>query len=514
MSQVVSHSRSDGRSQSSILSMGIAALSVIFLWQTVELARISELDMDEVLAVWTARLPTSRDVIAAIWKGAEYSPPTYDLLLHGIFEVFGYSPLFARLPSLVATLCSAILVAQIVSKRLGAYPALVAFGLVLNSKLFDYAVQARPYALWAAFAMFAVWLWQREEGQPRIANALLLSAALFVCFSLHFYAFLTLGALMAMEAIQTVRLRQVRFAFWLAFLAAGIGAVLVWSPLAAHLAAFNSVDTQASSFYGLPTLENLCTYIFDLFFGARGNLILLLVAFCLISGSAVVFGSSHPASYDRDQETKTLTVIALALVTILPVGFVVAVTVTHVFSARYALGVIPGFAILMAIGVNRVSAPRTVCAGLFLTLCLLTTLRGPPPSTSLSQQAMRLLRTTPEGPVAIGDGWLFIVMYDQADPALRARLVYLTAPDGAQMGDSVNERQIERLKTIFPDLPLTKTESFVASTSSFTHLCRPGIPADFTCGWLYAHQRDPKLLVLEPGMALFKFSRDDNHASS
>src|SRR5579884_2596790 len=55
-----------------------------FLAGALRAAARNHLWMDEVLAVWAARLPSTHLVWSAVFHGSETSPPTYDLILHGL----------------------------------------------------------------------------------------------------------------------------------------------------------------------------------------------------------------------------------------------------------------------------------------------------------------------------------------------------------------------------------------------------------------------------------------------
>ena len=117
-------------------------VAATFLLTTIAKSASDHFWIDEVLAIWTARLHSPSEIISAIWNGAEFSPPTYDLFLHFLFKTFGSDRLIARLPSIIAVLRSAINLGVIVWRRLGAVLGALTFGLVLNSFLFEFAIQA------------------------------------------------------------------------------------------------------------------------------------------------------------------------------------------------------------------------------------------------------------------------------------------------------------------------------------------------------------------------------------
>ena len=140
-------------------------VAATFLLTTIAKSTSDHFWIDEVLAIWTARLHSPAEIISAIWKGAEFSPPTYDLFLHVLFNTFGSDRLVTRLPSIIAVLVSATDPGVIVWRRLGAVSGALTFGLVLNSFLFDFAIQARPYAMLMAATSLALLVWSKPRSQ-------------------------------------------------------------------------------------------------------------------------------------------------------------------------------------------------------------------------------------------------------------------------------------------------------------------------------------------------------------
>ena len=445
--------------------------------------------VDEVLAVWAARLPSAGDVTNAIWNGVEFSPPTYDLLLHGLFRLFGADPLVARAPSIVAMLVAALAIGRLVATRLGAVSGALAYGLMLTSTLFDFALQARPYALLVALGALAALLWSHASAGRRCRwQAAGLALLLFASISLHFYAVTTLGVFAVLEATWALRHKRLRWPIWLALAGTGIAA-MVWLPLMLHLAAFNAGDTAAPAFYAAPTLDHLSDHAFGLFTGGKIGA-LALFATILLGGSAMAAASVCRAPRPAALETEGAAQIALvgfALVCALPIGFAFALLATHVFSARYALLATPGAILLMVLLLARLPHGARVGSALLPLLCLLPLLRPPPADTSRS--ALALLAAAPDaGPIAVGDGNLFLELMESADPRTRARLVYLSPTPGGDPGDTSAEHQLLRLKRAFrPDLPVFDPVTFRASTPAFQALWRPTKATDGLGPWLVAN---------------------------
>ncbi|MFT4098714.1 MAG: hypothetical protein QM651_16465 [Rhodoblastus sp.] len=470
------------------------------------IASTRSLWIDEVLAVWTARLPTASDVVTAIWNGAEFSPPTYDLLLHALFQAAGSDPLTARLPSIAAVLLAAALIGSIVHRRLGDPFGALAFALILNSALFDYAIQARAYALLAALTAATLVLWAGRG--PRGANlrAAGVGVALFCAVSLHFYAIVGYAMFGLMEALRTAAYRRARPAMWIAFVVSG-AACAVWAPLIRRLASFNADDAASPDFYGAPTLSRLVEHAQALFVGANAFWLFILVALLILAAAycvARVSGRPSAPPAGAPEDVTELAIIGVGLPSALPIGFALALCATHVFSARYALAASMGACILFTLAVARGPYRNFVGYSLLGLLCVLPLLRGGP--GDLSAAGARLLKAHPsDGPIVIGDGNFFMEMMDAAEPEIRARLVYLRRPSGVKDGDTSSESQLLRLKSaVRTDLPVRDFDSFVADHRAFTVLARPGNATDALSAWFVERGWVSGASSLQPKIALLQ----------
>lgn len=470
-----------------ILLCQLATLS--YLQAALSISSSRHFWLDEVLAVWAARLPSFAAVTAAIWKGAEFSPPTYDLFLHYLFEFFGSGPLVARLPSILAVLLSAITMAIVVWRRLGPFSAAITFGVILNSCLFEFAIQARPYALVIALLSVAVLIWSTcKPGDGTRWRAASIAFLLFACVSLHFYAILAFAIFALMEGLWSIAHRRFRPAIWLALAGAPV-ASLVWLPLMLHLAAYNSGDTAGQSFYGAPTLDHFADDVVALFLGLKAFALFVIAAIILIAAANVAAyirqkaPCRSPAVINPNEAD--IAIIGFSLLAVLPLGFALALLATHVFSPRYALPSTIGAVLLFVLALRRVPYDRVISLALLAVLFVLPLLSSPP--KDVSALALDLVRRAPSGPIVVSDGLVFVELMESADLTMRSRFVHLRRPLGVSDGDGTVERQIERLHASFrPDLPIEDFSSFTEEHPSFTVLGRPGTSTDALSSWLIA----------------------------
>jgi hypothetical protein len=390
---------------------------------------------------------------------------------------------------------------------------LLVVAFLLASKWFYFALQARPYGLWMFCAMLAVWFWDGLPAARRdIGRIVGLALALSACGSLHFYAILTFGALAMMEVLETLRTRQMRLPVWAAILVAGLGTTILWGPLSQHLAQLNEHDASSASFSGAPTFANAGSHLFDLTLGSVGNLFVVLAAFLVLGASFLLTAGDEtndalrepPTSAERENRIR-VAIIGLSLICVYPAGMLLALLHTHVFAARYALTTCAGVALLCALALGGRSSTRPVCVALSITFAFASFSRTPP--DGLLRQALAMV-----GPhlgdgkkIVVGDGWLFIPMLDAADPQLRAQLVYLSAPVGSKLDDSVMESQVLRLSRIFPNVPVFPAAEFIGANPDFNLMCGPSADRDFVCRWLMQTRPAPKVLGLAPPLAFLKF---------
>jgi len=475
--------------------IGLAVVSYVlvssYILRTVSIAETRHFWIDELLAVWAARLPTSSDVISAIWQGSEYSPPTYNLFLHFLFEAFGFSPLVARLPSIIGVLLTAILIASIVWRSLGILSAVLTLGLILNSSLFNYAFQARNYGLLMMVLSTALLLWSLCKAESRNWwQAASISLLLFSSVSLHFYGIIAFAIFAVIEAIWSFTHRHLRPEIWLAFIAAA-AASTVWLPLMQHLAGFNNEDIKAPEFYGAPTLTHLTEHIQVLFYQSKAFSLFILSAVILIGSAYSAAAIFQPRDLGKPETSRApnpiqqdILIIGIALTTALPIGFALALVVTHVFSPRYALMTSIGCILLFMIALRNIPYRNAVGGFLLIPLCVLPLLHEAP--EDMSQEALRLIDNLQwPGPIAVTEGNLYMELMESADPATRSRLIYLTRPEGVTDDDSTSERLVKRVTdSMRPDFVSQAALSFMAQNHTFACLSRPSSPTDGLGVWM------------------------------
>jgi hypothetical protein len=453
--------------------------------------------MDEVLAVWAARLPTPGAIISALYHGAEFSPPTYHLFLHYLSSVLGSSYLVLRLPSVISALISGLCVFALLRRYLPLAACAFSFPFALIGVLAGFGLEIRPYSLVVACFAVALLFWDDLERSrfPTTgvcAIALLLAAAI----ALHFYAVLLIPCMALMELAWSALRHRVRISVWLAFLAAG-ASLAPWLPLMKALGKYNTGDAFGSDYYARPTLGHLSAAYTNYFiFGKKQTLFLL--ACVVLCALAAAFEYVRPqirvTSQELNEEGRRLDnlyIIGFATTAFAVIVYVFAKAVTHTFNARYCLAMALGFAILTTLAIRRTPALRLAVIPLLWVSCALafvgSSQNGFDPPSSVTATYENPLDLLPQAkqpwPIVIGEGLVYLELEEAAPANLRSRLVYVTQPRGTVSADPTNENQVLRYAKIRSDLKVVDADIFFRRNSRF-YILHTNYSTDVLTNWL------------------------------
>jgi hypothetical protein len=428
--------------------------------------------MDEVLAVWTARQPDGHAVWSALERGAEFSPPLFDLMLHGLNRLGASSPLAMRLPSILATYLAALAMGGLVRRHAGWLQAALAAAVVLSSGIFAYATQARPYACVTAAFAWALFLWDRPPRvRPDTSRFILLGLLLVTMAALHFYSLLLIAVLAEAELLRAIVHRSPPCWPVIAAIGVGAGSMILWTPMLYAAQHFSDADVWAPDYYGSPIpLRLALAYRFLI-----GWLFFPLVA--LLAAALVA---------RRPAELTELGRLSLVLCTIPVVVFFFALFISHSFSDRYTVAVSLGFALFIAWLTRQLGNWADPIALVLLAACALMGTGGDLGSTArlARRNAIALVRGAPAGlPIVTGDGLRFLEIYENSSAETARRLVYLDFRDLAS-GDPTNRHQVERWKVIRADLPVVAADAFLCATPTFLLFTDPNGGPDDAPRWL------------------------------
>lgn len=507
--------KAGGRSERAIIIGTFALLSMGYFYAAIARSTADYLRMDEVLAVSAARQSSLSGVWNAIWVGTDFSPPTYHALLHGLVATFGGADghFVWRVPSILAVYAAALCTyALLVKSQVSRSVAVLAFGIVLAFNLFDYAIQARQYALLAFGLAVALLLWSgiKDTGAGKV-QACCLWLVLTACLWLHFYGIIEVAVIGAAELLYWISRRRFRITVWMA-LGLTVPAQAALYPLASHLATFNAGDNLASGYYGKPTLGALLDAVFEVLGGSGFGSLLLVAAFLLV-GTAYFLERSklrRPAAAESIHLRRAaglsdldIIMIALCLLPVLTFGF--SLFVTGSFSPRYmaAGALLP--AIAAAAMLDRLPWRRFVALGLVPLIVGVLILRAHAPDRIANALAV-LQKPGPPGPIVVGEGLLYIELMAAADAGTRSKLVYLKRPAGAFSPDPTNENEVIRLATFHPEYQVDERAAFLEANARFNVLYRPNESTDTTTPALLDQGLLGSPVTAEHGILLFRSS--------
>lgn len=464
-------------------------MSCAYLYATISRSVADHLWMDEIFAVTAARQVSLHQVWNVIWAGTDYSPPTYHFLLHGIAKTVGDGAgrLIWRVPSIAAVYAAAwCTYIRVVRSGISRLSAVVAFGLVLSLALFEFAVQARQYALLAFCLSLALLIWSDiKDTRGDRAKAYCLWFVLAVALCLHFYGLVLVGTIAVAELIYGISRRRLRVAVWMALLLTA-PVQIAWYPLAAHLAAFNHGDALAPAFYAKPTLDRFLRAVFDVINGGTFGLLLLLCGLATFGLAHFLKRSVQRPPLGRksiSQDTffllSTIEIVMISLCLLPLTTFAFSFLVTNSFSERYITVAALFPAIATAYVLDKMELRRTIALVLIPLITGITLIQWRAPDHIAD--ALALARSaTRQVPIVVGEALLYIEVMQAADADTRANLVYLTRPEGVTSPDPTNENELIRLAPFHPEYRVSDQSAFLKSNPNFYVLQRPKKTTDTT----------------------------------
>lgn len=313
---------------------------------------------DEVLTWAVVRQPS----LSAIWhvlaRAADGQPPMFYIIERFFGHLIRNEQIAFRLPSLAAFCGTLVCVFLWVRKYSGGFVALLCATAILVSPLFDYAVEARPYALVAACIAFALFCYERADKRPW---AILLGASLMFAQSLHYYAIFPITSFGIAELVYLARTRKIRLGVWCAIALSIVPLAICWPLLKSFKAYYGQhFWSQPNSWGLLLTYYMLLRPLFPPFAGATPRTVITGALMLGVLAVALLLGLR--AYRNRTDEQPSIQVLAaIAALLALPFTIFLATTLVHGgFTERYTLPTLVGMAV--ALGYLMRSQRRAVIA--------------------------------------------------------------------------------------------------------------------------------------------------------
>jgi hypothetical protein len=411
---------------------------------------------DEILTLLEARQP---NLEAALRAGGDvdWMPPASHITFYLANKLAGSGEVGFRLPVIIGFWVFCLCLYAFARRRVNVSFALMAMLLPFASAFQMYSFEARSYAIVLGFCGIALVCWQAAvESEMRTWSLAGLAAGIAGALLFHYWAVLIYLPLAGAEAYRSIRRRGIDWPIWVAFFAGCI-------PLAVSLPfVLRSMPSWLIWRVAHPRdYIEFYQVVFRVWFAFGIPAILLLAAWFALGGWRERPAGSPPASIP---DHEWIAAVLLLLTPVAAISIALAVP-PHMFTARYAVPVIAGYALLGSFLAARFAGGR---AAIGIALALAAAAPFTYLVTFLDRfqdpflQAPGLDRALQNGTVVVEDLVPYLQLWYYAPDELKPRLLFLTlrGPKPAQ-DQKANGRRVN-LVTEFSKLgvPLGAYQDF------------------------------------------------------
>ena len=464
----------------------LLAFCVLYWASALHAGAKAPLQTDDAFTLWMIKSPS---IIGALKLGADTAPPAFYYFMRANCHLFGFSELGLRIPTIVSMFTFVAAIFLLLRKYVSIPLAGAAAILPLFATAGQVGLFARPPALMmASFALMCL-VWAHDSSRhPKLWRSIVLTLLLGFAISMHFYSVLFVPLLLLMEFVWATENHFIRKAHWIAIFAGGFVLVL-WLPVIGPIYRMTRGSAKSPAYYARPTPIKLLEYIGHLAFDK--SVITILIALLFIGSIYTWLRIAHrqpQRSLPLIADNLGLIAFAAAFIPFLTYAF--TAVVTHVFNERYIVASTLGLSVGMALLVRNLRWPKSLELLLLFVVVgvyakdIVPALRHPVATTSAFETA--IVNLPGNDPVAMPDGGSFFRVQVSADPAVRARTVYLFLPGGQLDPDTEPSRIAHAWHTLRPDLPIYTMEDFLAQHKSF-YILTWGTPGVGLTPWVTAH---------------------------
>jgi len=446
----------------------IAWVTVIYWPVTCVLATRKQFWFDELATYYIGALTTFQRIWTALLTAVDQNPPLFYWVSHKAAEAAGPNLIGLRLPGMFGYWLAAICMIVFVSRHLPAIYGLLAALILLVSRAYWYAYEARPYGLVLGFAALALLCWQRSDDPRTRWGPVGMAFALGLAVSMHYYATLVFVPLALAEVYRSWVKRRLNWPIWMAFAAAA-------STLLFYLPLIRAARSYSSTFWSKPHLGALPGFV--LFFVSPALVALIAAALLWL-----LFAKKRPARTSDFPGYELAAALGMFLVVPLAMG--IAALVTGAYTPRYAISGVLGLSFLLvwmlALAFQAELKPANVLAVLFSLAFLARMIPGVGATNGIagynhSGVVRALEQNVPKDlPIAVADPLLFFELFHQSPPEIRSRLFYIADRKIAirRVGTDTPDRAIEDEETI-ASLHVKTLESVLHSSGKFLIISYP-----------------------------------------
>jgi hypothetical protein len=425
---------------------------------------------DELFSFYVANLSSLSDIWDALSKGIDTNPPLHYFLIRASHWVLGTGELATRLPTIVGFWLALFFLFLLIAKRCGSLMAYISVGFLCLSDFYQYAFEARPYAIVLACCSVSLFFWESAiEGRFRRLALLGLSLILNIALFSHYYAIFLFIPLMMGEAYRSFRSGRIDWPIWIS-IAAGAVVLIPLAPI------ILTVSRGSEFFWAKPTWGVFLKSI-DWFFRSR-----ILVCFygvgCLLGViKAVDSLSSNKKNQRIAWKVPSHELIAVMTLLMLPIiGYVIAKLLMIAFISRFFIPTAIGIALGLAFLYHRLLQGRLfITVFLFVLLLGILIIKQAVDAQGLLSKKLNLnvaksltwASSIPgNSPIVISDSQVFLLYQHYAPQGLKRRLCYLIDLDPVDQSMSTGFSGLKGLsKKIF--IPVEGYQSFLSSHPHF-----------------------------------------------
>ena len=448
--------------------LALTLFLLIYLPPTLYLSAVKPAWEDEFFTLYLSTTPNWESLRAALSTGGDQHPPSFYVLTGWIMHLFGGNPVALRLTAILGYMLMCIGLYEIVRRISGPSWAFMAALLPLSFRpTYYYAQEARGYGLVLGFCTVALLSWLRAaDGEKRRVFIPALALALCAAVGSHYYAVLFAVALGLGEVHRTLSRRRLDVPVLLA-----LGGALL--PLLLFLPVIRSAAKYSDGFWAIPQWVAIATFIPELSTLGANVLVFGVIGVVL---AATLLNQYWPARPAPHLALPPWSITGLLAVAALPVMVaVLAKTVTHAYTPRYAIGALIGMFVFIASGFAHAFRERVIVALAFM-LCIITVyVAGVREFASAHAAQWKLIRADyaaieqrPDSVIVVPEYTSFYRLSFFAPRELASRLLYVSDPvlQRKHLGFGSLDRGMIDLTPWFP-LHVVALRDFIQTTPSF-----------------------------------------------
>ena len=376
------------------------------------------------------------------------------------------------MPSMIGFWVFCICLFGFAVRRVNMFFALVAMLLPFATLGRSYSFEARNYGMMLGFCGVALLSWQTAAtGHKRVLSLLGLSLGIGGALLCHYFAVLIYLPLAGAEALRSLRPRKFDKAIWAAFI---VGAV----PLVASLAWIMHLTRANQHAVVQVSLQDYLWFYLQVF----PSSVIVLPALVLLAAGFIFRDGQEKPMRSLPSDVPAYEVLAATLFLLTPA---VAITLAlllppHIFTTRYALLSIAGFALLPCLlGASRggrlsAALGPALAVPAFLFFVLSVTDERRPLRNPLEQEPL-LVDALKRGAVAVSNPVLYLQLWYYAPNKAKSRLLYLADEQSSLKYAHIDEEYEHFRKFGVPVIPY---KDFAVSGKEFFVYYSPGF------GWL------------------------------